>query len=185
MFGLFWLAKRATRRSTGGGCLMLIVGIAVIGGITGTQSSQAPTSGTYGYSQSPGGALKPSYDPGDGGGHYIGGPAWTPGPAIPAHIPPTPAPAPTAATAPVAAPTSGIGPLLTIGSAVAVIAILAILGSRMTPAPINTSPAKPSPPADGFYPCCGLRGGKHATTCPTHGEPPGDPQNPTKRSGRT
>jgi hypothetical protein len=82
MFGPFWLASRATRRSSGGGRLGLLLIAAVIGGITGTQSTPPQTAAPYGYSQGPCGTLTPATGPGGGGGNYVSGPAWTPGAAL-------------------------------------------------------------------------------------------------------
>ncbi|MDT7647997.1 MAG: hypothetical protein QOC75_4997, partial [Pseudonocardiales bacterium] len=71
MFGPFWFARhtvraftprRSCRRSSGGGgCLLVFLALAAIGGITGTQSAQTPTAGPYGYTQGPGGTLIPAY----------------------------------------------------------------------------------------------------------------------------
>lgn len=174
MFGLFWLARRATRRSSGGGCLGFLLIAAVVGGITGTQSIQTPTAGQYGYTQGPGGTLIPSNGPDGGGGHYVGGPAWTPGPLLPAHVATAPAPAVAAA------PATHWG-LITLVAIIVIIGGLAIIGSRMAPAPITARPKK-SALINDFYPCCGMpTSWEHANICPAFRQPP---ENPAKDSDR-
>lgn len=122
----------------------MFLGIAALGGITSqTQTPEMPT-------------------------QLAAAPGWAPGPNgtfIETH---TPVPA-VAAAAPVAS-TQQTGMLLAIGAVVLVLAILAVIGSRMTPQPIRTRAR-----VDDYRPCCGVpRGATHNSWCPTL--PPDHPQ---------
>jgi hypothetical protein len=178
---LFWMARRTVRSCTrrtrgggGGGCLVVFLGLAALGGIAGTQNAPAPTPGPYGYTQGPNG-LTPAYTPGGGGGHYIGGPAWTPSPPIPAH-------APIAPIAPIAPAATSHWGLITLAAVITVFAGLAFIGARMQPVPILANIPQPNyEPDQDFQPCCGVpTGATHNTWCPNRRPP----DNPAKYSNR-
>lgn len=170
---LFWMARRTVRSCTSGrsgggaGCAVVILALAVIGGITGG-SAQAPVAGPHGWHQGADGVYVPDNPPinyGTGGPDWAG-PAQTPGPKPPAHATPvSAAPAP----APPAPPQSNYWGLIGLAAAIVTIGGLAITGSRMTPKPIWTPP-KDGPPD---FPAAEQLGG---------GGPP--PDNPAKWSDR-
>lgn len=169
---LFWMARRTVRSCTSGrsgggaGCAVVILALAVIGGITGG-GTQAPVAGPHGWHQGADGVYVPDSPPiiyGTGGPDWAG-PAQTPGPKPPAHA--TPVPAAPAPAPPV--PTSNYWGLIGLAAAIVTIGGLAIIGSRMAPKPIWTPP-KDGPPD---FPAAEQLGG---------GGPP--PDNPAKWSDR-
>lgn len=147
---LFWMARRTVRSCTGrssgggGGCLVMLLGFAVISGLTSQTQPPQPV-------------------------QLAAAPGWAPGPNgtfIPIR---TPAPG-VAAVAPTA-PTQQTGMLLAIGAVIVVLAVLAFIGSRMTPVPIKVKVAANQPD---FRPCCGVPlGAAHNTWCHTR-RPPDD-----------
>jgi hypothetical protein len=172
---LFWMARRTVRSCTSGrsgggaGCLVVILAMAVIGGITGG-GAQAPVAGPHGWHQGPDGVYIPDSPPiiyGTGGPDWAG-PTQT-GPKPPAHASPvSAAPAPAPAPAP-AAPNRWPIALMVLAIIVVPLGGLAIIGSRMAPKPIWTPP-KDGPPD---FPAAEQLGG---------GGPP--PDNPAKWSDR-
>lgn len=150
---LFWMARR-TVRSGGSGCLGAVVLFAVIGGIISATSAhpgdefQAPAgipAGPYGWAE-------------DTHGHFQ--PAMAPIPVGVPFIPPYATPAPPTGPTPLGMLTALLAVALVIGG-------LALIGRRMTPAPIT-------PRRRNINPCCGTTVGQpHATSCRQH--PPGNP----------
>lgn len=162
MFGPFWIARHTARAFTprrryrscsrntpsssngGAGCLIVFVGLLILGGILGEQNqAQQPTP-------------------------VAAAPGWAPGPNgtfVETHIPV----APIAVAAP-ATPNLTAGILITATVIIAILGGLALIGSRMAPAPIKVRAR-----VDDYQPCCGVpHGATHAAWCPTL--PPDHPQ---------